>query len=243
MPGTRPPTPADPDPASRPGGDPGPGAASLWTRPERGARGPRPERSREDIAAAAVALADAGGLSAATMRAVAAALGTAAASLYRYLASRDDLLDLMADAVLAELPPAGPGGPDWLEDLVDVGRSLLALHQRHPWLPEAGLRGRTLGPRGTDHVEHCLRLMAPAPAGSAAKMEAVALLTGVVSLFARPVPADARPLTPAELFAVATPARHPQLVAALTRPTPPGPRPDLFADTLRGVLRGLLAGG
>jgi AcrR family transcriptional regulator len=218
----------------------GPTSRSIWTRPDRGGRGPQLEHNREGIAAAAVALADAGGLSAATMRAVAAELGTAAASLYRYLSSRDDLLDLMVDAVLAELPPEQPAGPDWLEDLVDVGRAQLGLQRRHPWLLEASRRGSTFGPHGTDHVERCLRLMVPVPAGSAAKMEAVALITGVVSLFARPAPHDARALAPADLFAVASPDRHPQLVAALTRPTPPGPRPDLFEHTLRSVLRGLL---
>ncbi|SDR90670.1 Tetracyclin repressor, C-terminal all-alpha domain [Friedmanniella luteola] len=218
----------------------GPTRPSVWTRPDRGGRGPQPEHSREAIAAAAVALADAGGLGAATMRAVAAALGTAAASLYRYLSSRDDLLDLMVDAVLAELPPEQPPGPDWLEDLVDLGRAQLDLHRRHPWLLEAGLRGTAVGPHGTDHIERCLRLMAPAGAGSAARMEAVALITGVVSLFARPAPVDTRALAPADLFAVASADRHPHLVAALTRPTPPGPRPDLFEHTLRSVLRGLL---
>src|SRR5690349_18998544 len=81
-----------------------PDEESIWTRPDRGTRGPRPEHSRAEIAAAAIALADSGGLAAATMRAVAAELGTAAGSLYRYLSSRDDLLDLMVDAALAELP-------------------------------------------------------------------------------------------------------------------------------------------
>ncbi|MEK8106005.1 helix-turn-helix domain-containing protein [Micromonospora sp. M12] len=47
--------------------------------------------------ATAIALADAGGLTAVSMRAVAAALDTGAGSLYRYLSSRDDLLDLMTD--------------------------------------------------------------------------------------------------------------------------------------------------
>ncbi|NAZ77518.1 TetR family transcriptional regulator, partial [Kineococcus sp. T13] len=203
----------------------------VWARAQRPARGPRPEHSHERIAAAAVALADAGGLEAATMRAVAARLGTAAASLYRYLSSREDLVDLMVDQVLAELPlhrrdgtrpvggepaDAGPAGGDWIDDLVAVGRDLLALHRAHPWLLEANARTVALGPHGTDHVEHCLRLMRPAQCGTAAKMEAVALITGVVSLFARSAAAPARTLAPAELFAAASAQRHPLLHAALT---------------------------
>ena len=82
----------------------------IWTRPVRGSRGPAPGRSRDAIVAAAVALADADGLDAVSMRAVATALGTGAGSLYRYLSSRDDLLDLMVDRVAGELRPVSGGG-------------------------------------------------------------------------------------------------------------------------------------
>ena len=49
-------------------------APSIWTRPERAARGPSPEHSRAEIAAAGIGLADASGLSAVTMRSAAAAM-------------------------------------------------------------------------------------------------------------------------------------------------------------------------
>ncbi|NIZ90866.1 TetR/AcrR family transcriptional regulator [Kineococcus rubinsiae] len=216
----------------------------VWVRPQRSARGPRPEFSRDRIAETAVALADAGGLGAATMRAVAAELGTAAASLYRYLASRDDLVDLMVDAVLADpvltRRRARRPSADWLDDLVALGRDLLALHRAHPWLLEANARTVAFGPHGSDHVEHCLELMEPTGCGTAAKLEAVALITGIVSLFARPAPAGARTLAPQDVFAGASAGRHPRLTAALTHPEPPGPRPDLFEHTLRSVLLGLL---
>src|SRR5437764_8785599 len=64
------------------------------------------------IAAAAVAIADREGLDAVSMRRVAARLGTGAASLYRYLESREDLLDLMVDATGAEYVFTAPTG-DW----------------------------------------------------------------------------------------------------------------------------------
>ena len=54
------------------------------------------------------------------MRRVAARLGTGAASLYRYLESREDLLDLMVDATGAEYVFTAPTG-DWLGDLLDIG--------------------------------------------------------------------------------------------------------------------------
>ncbi len=81
---------------------------SIWTRPERAARGPAPEHSRAEIAAAGVALADRRGLAAVTMRSVAAAIGAAPASLYRYVATRDELVELMADQVYGEYRYAEP---------------------------------------------------------------------------------------------------------------------------------------
>ena len=75
----------------------GPGGV-IWMRPEHAATGRPAKRSREEITAAAIAIADQEGLDAVSMRRVAAGLGTGAASLYRYVETREDLLDL-------ELPP------------------------------------------------------------------------------------------------------------------------------------------
>src|ERR1039457_7550624 len=83
---------------------------SIWARPERSARGPSPEHSRAEIASAGIRLAAADGLSAVTMRSAASAIGTAPASLYRYVATRDELVELMADQVYGEYvyePPSG----------------------------------------------------------------------------------------------------------------------------------------
>lgn len=72
---------------------------TVWARAERGARGPTPVHSHAELATVAIELADRGGLSAVSMRRVAAGLGTGQASLYRYVSGREDLLDLMTDAV------------------------------------------------------------------------------------------------------------------------------------------------
>src|SRR4051794_41896312 len=66
--------------------------------------------SRDGIVAAALSLADAEGLDAVSIRRVAAALGARPMSLYTHIAAKDDLVDLMADAVVGEVliddPPA-----------------------------------------------------------------------------------------------------------------------------------------
>ena len=108
--------------------------SSIWLRPERTGRGPVPEHDRARIAAAAVTLADADGLGAVSMRKIAAALGTAPASLYRYVDSRDELLELMADAAAGELDLTRPLSGDWQADLVALAHQMHGIYRRHPWL-------------------------------------------------------------------------------------------------------------
>ncbi|MFA1547098.1 TetR/AcrR family transcriptional regulator [Actinomadura chokoriensis] len=110
---------------------------SIWSIPERQGRGPRPAYSRAQITEAAIRIADADGLDAASMRRIAADLGTGAMSLYRYVPSRDDLLDLMVDSVLLvrEIPDRPSG--DWRADLTLIAENTREMWLRHPWL--AGL--------------------------------------------------------------------------------------------------------
>ena len=69
--------------------------SSVWLRPERTGVGRPPRWTRDEVTRAAVAVADREGIEAVTMRRVGAELGTGAGSLYRYVQSRDELLDLM----------------------------------------------------------------------------------------------------------------------------------------------------
>jgi AcrR family transcriptional regulator len=156
---------------------------SIWMRPERAAVGRPAQRSRAEITAAAVAVADAEGLAAVSMRRVAAELGTGAASLYRYVETRDELLDLMTDAVSGECSPPEPSG-DWLADLVAIGEQSRALLRRHPWLAGLAVTRPVLGPSGVAVLEHFLTVLAAHPAEMAAKLEAFAMLNGITALFA-----------------------------------------------------------
>ena len=105
---------------------------SLWERLERPAPAPRQALSPEHIASTAVALADAEGLEAVTMRRLAAELGVAPMAPYRYLSGKDDLLDLMVDHVYAE--PWLPDGLGWREALRDLAFRTRELTLAHPWL-------------------------------------------------------------------------------------------------------------
>ncbi|MDX3377183.1 TetR family transcriptional regulator [Streptomyces sp. ME02-6991-2A] len=231
--------------------------ATVWSRPERGARGPAPERSRYEITAAALALADAEGLAAVSMRALAQRLGTGPASLYRYVGSRDELLDLMADAVAGELDLSAAPSGDWLGDLVGLALQSKAAHARHPWLAELNdRRGEVLGPHAIDYLDHALAVLVPAPGTSRQKLEAIGLLGGLATLFARREPPASAgsaqgasgdpPAQAAHLAAVAAEGRHPHLLAALMTAGPPpvaGPaeRDALFERLLRQLLPAMLS--
>ncbi|SDL37763.1 TetR/AcrR family transcriptional regulator [Nonomuraea jiangxiensis] len=107
---------------------------NIWMRPERPARGPKPTYSRAQIAASAIRLADAEGLEAVTMRRIAAEIGAGAMSLYRYVPSRDDLIELVADRLQGEIDVTGMPSGDWRADLTHYAHGLRAMWLRHPWI-------------------------------------------------------------------------------------------------------------
>ncbi|MFG3258202.1 GntR family transcriptional regulator [Streptomyces sp. NPDC048172] len=118
-------------------------------RPHRPTPAParRPEQeelNRERVVRTAVALADAEGLAALSMRAVAARLGTAAMSPYRHVEGKDHLVRLMTDAVYGELDLPRPAPEFWRDRLEAGARALWSLHRAHPWLAHAGPLNRPL---------------------------------------------------------------------------------------------------
>jgi len=121
-------------------------AVSIFAVPERQGRGPRPAYSRAQITEAAVRIADADGLEAASMRRIAAELGTGAMSLYRYVPSRDDLIELMYDHVVGTLDvPDRPTG-DWRADLRLVACNTREMWLAHPWVGDVHRARPTFGP-------------------------------------------------------------------------------------------------
>lgn len=95
---------------------------------------PLPDRlplTRDRVVAAALALVDGGGIGALSMRAVAAALGVEAMSLYRHVSGREDLVLAVADRVLSEIEVPPPGTP-WREGMRLRARAARAVFLRHP---------------------------------------------------------------------------------------------------------------
>ncbi|MER0477640.1 helix-turn-helix domain-containing protein [Streptomyces sp. Edi2] len=228
----------------------------MWKRPERGARGPAPERSRGQITRAAVRLADAGGLAAVSVRQVAKELGTGPASLYRYVAGRDDLVDLMVDAVTGKIDLTVTLTGEPVTDLVALATRTREVQLRHPWLLEVTPEAMRVGPCGLDYLEFALGALAPVRMTGPAKLEAVAVLSALVAMLSRAALQSCRSSTArqsAQAAYLATAARegaHPLLAEALAAPPAAHPEadraqeaPELFERVLRRVLAGLLAPG
>ncbi|WP_381155801.1 TetR/AcrR family transcriptional regulator [Streptomyces iranensis] len=87
-------------------------------------------------------MADAQGLAAVSMRRIAARLGCTTMSLYRYVPGKAELLDLMTDAVMGEVPPADAAPGDWRTRLELSARADWGLYHRHPWIRSDACRQR-----------------------------------------------------------------------------------------------------
>ncbi|MFF7124884.1 MULTISPECIES: TetR/AcrR family transcriptional regulator [unclassified Streptomyces] len=156
----------------------------IWARPERTGRGPKPAHTRDDIAAAAVRIADAQGLDGVSMRHVAAELGCGTMSLYNYVPRKEDLYELMMDAVSAEHVLWEPGG-DWRADLLRVAHETRALMHRHPWVPRLMSPVYGFSPHALRYLEHCLACLGPLEVSNGTKFELIAMLNGVVTTYVR----------------------------------------------------------
>ncbi|MEO5877261.1 MAG: TetR/AcrR family transcriptional regulator [Streptosporangiaceae bacterium] len=117
----------------------------------------RPHLTREAVVAAAVSIADAEGISAVSIRRVAAELGARTMSLYTHIESKEGLFDLMADAIAAEVivpPEQLPDG--WREAISMIARREREAMQRHPWAQELVGQKTTIGPSAIAHIEQSL---------------------------------------------------------------------------------------
>src|SRR3954447_6031346 len=119
-------------------------AMLVWERPEPPNRPTPAPLSRDRIVRVAIGLADADGLDAVSLRKVATALDVGPMRLYGYIASKEELLDLMVNAVHAEIRPSGDGWREMLRSHAEATRH--AAHE-HEWLADL-LGGRPqLGPQ------------------------------------------------------------------------------------------------
>ncbi|MEV8399588.1 TetR/AcrR family transcriptional regulator [Streptomyces niveus] len=144
---------------------------SVWLEGKPAARGRKSERTdhptgldRDRIIAVSVRLLDAEGPAKFSMRRLAAELGVTAMSLYWYVDTKDDLLELALDSVYTEivtLPGTADGGTDtdWRDELRELAVSYRALLVRHPWVSPLVGKFLNIGPHSMEFSTAVQRVM------------------------------------------------------------------------------------
>ena len=105
---------------------------SVWAR--RPAEPDQPALSRAAIVREAIVMLDAEGIEALSMRKLGARLSAGATSLYRHVATKDELMELAVDEVFAEIDVRSADGSEWRAAVTHAARGFRATILRHPWL-------------------------------------------------------------------------------------------------------------
>ena len=136
------------------------GGGPVWARPAPGER--RPSWSRDAIVEVALAIADAEGWEAVSMRRIAGELGAGTMSLYHYVRTKDELVAYVGDAIMGELLIPDDELPDgWRDGFAELARRTRAVFLRHPWILSHFNEGEdTPGPNGMRHFEQSMLIAA-----------------------------------------------------------------------------------
>jgi len=111
--------------------------------------------SRDEIVRAAIAIADAEGPDAISMRRIARELRAGTMSLYWHITSKEELLDLMIDTVNGGAQAPEPSG-DWRADMTTMASNIRSALHRHRWMMDF-LGGRPpLGPKSLENLERAM---------------------------------------------------------------------------------------
>ncbi|GAA3556588.1 TetR/AcrR family transcriptional regulator C-terminal domain-containing protein [Nonomuraea rosea] len=108
--------------------------------------GPKPGLSVDEIVDAAIALADSEGMAALSMRKVGERLGRTGMALYTYVPNKGELVDLMYDKAMAELPSDYDLSDGWRPAVASWAEQALACYVRHPWVLQVSQARPVLGP-------------------------------------------------------------------------------------------------
>jgi AcrR family transcriptional regulator len=151
----------------------------LWGLREPGSRGPRRGLRLEGIVEAGIEVARTEGVGALSMARIAKELGVGTMSLYRYVASKDELLTTMVDAALGAPPPPA-AGEDWRAGLTRWAVGLRRAYQRHPWSLRVPISSPPLGPNNVAWLDNALAALADTPLSEQEKLSSVLLASGFV---------------------------------------------------------------
>lgn len=154
------------------------GIALAWGIAANPQRGPKREMSVERIVEVAVELADAEGLGAVSMAAVAAKLGFTPMSLYRYVTAKDDLILLMYEEATG-LPPAPTTEPgDWRGRVEELYAAQLFVFMTHPWILDIPITGSPVTPNSAAWMDAGLAALAETPLSHLERLSIMTAITG-----------------------------------------------------------------
>ncbi|WP_052436157.1 TetR/AcrR family transcriptional regulator [Georgenia sp. SUBG003] len=176
-------------PGSGAGTTPPPDRAAGTASPERAPHtsrrrpGPRPSMDVEQIVRTGIEIADAEGLEAVSMAAVARRLGFTPMSLYRYLSGKDELLTRMQDVAVGPPPPTVPEG--WRAGLAAWATTYLHRALEHPWVVQVPVPGPPVSPTAVRWMEQGLAALDGTPLGPGAKINVVLVLNNLTTSYVR----------------------------------------------------------
>ncbi|WP_127473072.1 TetR/AcrR family transcriptional regulator [Microbacterium sulfonylureivorans] len=154
------------------------GVALAWGVAANPQRGPKREMSVERIVDAAVEIADADGLGAVSMAAVAARLGYTPMSLYRYVTAKEDLLLLMQEEATGLPSDEIRQAEGWRASLQALYREQVQRYLEHPWVLDVPISGSPTTPNSAAWMDAGLHALAGTPLSHQDRLAVMLLVTG-----------------------------------------------------------------
>jgi AcrR family transcriptional regulator len=222
--------------------------ASPRSRRDRPAK---PALSRDAIIDAALAIVSEEGIDALTMRRLAQSLDTGPASLYVYVANRDELWDLVFDAAVATIETEPTDPARWREQLHGLAQRMFEMMAvRYPGMARLAMARIPVGDNALRVSESVLSLLKAGGVGDQAAAYAVDLLSMYITAIAYEQSLYAKLYTDpdhemreiariAQRFASVSPERYPT-IAALRDKLTSGDGNERFALGIDVIVNGLL---
>lgn len=154
------------------------GIALAWGVAANPQRGPRREMSVEKIVDIAVELADAEGIGAVSMSAVAAKLGFTPMSLYRYVSAKDDLLLLMQEQATGLPPESFRDEEGWRAQLTALYTAHVRIYVDHPWILSLPISGSPITPNSSAWLDAVFEVLTGTPLTPDERMGVALLVMG-----------------------------------------------------------------
>ncbi|MET9860106.1 TetR/AcrR family transcriptional regulator [Streptomyces smyrnaeus] len=156
------------------------GVAAAWGLKERPGKGPARALDVRRIVAAAIGVADAEGLAAVSMSRVATEIGVSTMALYRYVASKEELLVLMEDAAIGTPPAGPPSGEGWRPGIEHWARAYRAVLLRHLWIVRIPIGSPPLSRHNVEWMEYALAQLAATGLDAEEKLGVMVTISGYV---------------------------------------------------------------